>query len=225
MDLKSRYLNIVNEIKDYNLKANGHAKLIAVSKKFSTDDILTVHSLGQIDFAENYVNELITKIDLLKDKNIRWHFIGHLQTNKVDKVVGFVDLIHAVDSSKLMTKINQVAEKKKIVQKILLQIKFGDEQTKSGFDLINLEEVLKLSKSLDGIEVQGLMTILPLGISDDQKKECFQSLKLGLLKMQQQFFVKTATELSMGMSDDFKLAISEGSTMIRVGSAIFGARS
>lgn len=225
MDLKSRYLTVLSELKEANSKLSGKAKLIAVSKKFSVEDILTVNGFGQKDFAENYVNELLTKVDALKNLDINWHFIGHLQTNKVDKVVGLVDLIHSVDSLKLMTKINQVSEKKKINQKILLQVKFGDEQTKSGIKIEEVQSVFKQSQNMSSIEVCGLMTILPLGLMDDQKKECFRQLQEVQLKIMRDYSAEKFNELSMGMSDDFKLAISAGSTMIRVGTAIFGARS
>lgn len=225
MDLKSRYLNVLSELKEANSKLSGHARLVAVSKKFSVQDILTIQICGQKDFAENYVNELVTKVDALKNSDINWHFIGHLQTNKVDKVVGLVDLIHSVDSVKLMAKINQVSEKKKVIQNILLQVKFGDEQTKSGIGIEEVKDVFKLSQEMSNIEVCGLMTILPLGLTENQKKDYFLKLQHVQLKIKQDYSAQNFNELSMGMSDDFKLAISAGSTMIRVGTAIFGARS
>ncbi len=228
MNLQSRYLKIKNEIES-ELQTNSddklNTKLIAVSKKFSVDDILKVHEFGQIDFAENYVNEFLTKIEILKNIPIKWHFIGHIQTNKVDKIVGHVDLIHSVDSEKLLNKIITVCEKKQICQKILLQIKFGDEDTKSGFDLNEIEEIIEKIKSNKNIIPSGLMTILPLGINDEQKRIYFRQLRHKLIKIKDQNSLSGFNELSMGMSDDFRLAISEGSTMIRIGSAIFGARS
>lgn len=224
MDIKSRFFKVKTEVDEENLKQKKNAKLIAVSKTKSAEDIRLVHQMGQIDFAENYVTELVSKISELNQTNIKWHFIGRLQTNKVDKIVGQVELIHSVDSLKLLEKINATAEKKSVYQNVLLQIKFGDESTKSGFGLAEVESICILSQKYKYINVCGFMTILPLNSTEEEKIIFYRCLRQELIKIKSVLDLKNLNELSMGMSDDFKLAISEGSTMIRVGSAIFGAR-
>lgn len=235
MSLKERYRAVVNAIEDAmpseasnpsHLGRTPKTKLIAVSKKFSSQTIREVYSFGQKDFAENYVNEFYEKFAELKDLDIAWHFIGHLQTNKVDKVVGNVELIHSVDREKLLKKIINECVKKNVKQKILLQIKFGDEPTKSGFSAEHVKPLIETYKECDQIIFSGLMCILPLEITDEQKLNYFRVLHETLASVKTELDLPNDfDELSMGMSDDFKLAIAAGSTMIRIGSAIFGVRS
>jgi hypothetical protein len=227
MSLKNRFENIRSEFKNVtSVHDNQVAKLIAVSKTFSTAAIREVYDLDQKDFAENYVNEFVEKFSDLSDLKIYWHFIGHLQTNKVDKVVGRADLIHSVDSEKLLKKIISDCEKKQIQQKVLLQVKFGSEQTKYGFEMEEIDFILENYKYSNRVLFCGLMCILPLGLEDQEKLSYFQKLSHKLVSVKKELnLTEDFKELSMGMSDDFKLAISAGSTMIRIGSAIFGVRS
>ncbi len=232
MSLKDRYETIkLNLLKAEHQSGRqslipSNVKLIAVSKTFSVASIREVHGMGQNDFAENYVTEFVHKFDTLKDLKINWHFIGHLQTNKVEKVVGRADLIHSVDSEKLLKKIIQESEKKNLCQKILLQIKFGDEATKFGFEMSQIESILEGYKNHKTILFCGLMCILPLGLTDADKLKCFEQLVEKFISVKKnQKLSEDFKEVSMGMSDDFKLAIQAGSTMIRIGSAIFGVRS
>ncbi len=229
MELKNRYEKVKGELEKTcsEMACVNHTdtKLIAVSKKFSTEKIEELFNFGQINFAENYVNEFTEKVEKLKHLGIAWHFIGHLQTNKVNKVVGLADYIHSVDSEKLLKKIISECKKKVVQQKVLLQVKFGDEESKRGFEIDQIENIISEYISDSRVSICGLMCILPLNINDLEKKKFFlllqkkfETLKLNL-NLPTQF-----RELSMGMSDDFRLAISAGSTMIRVGTAIFGAR-
>lgn len=227
MSLQERYETIKSELqKASSTELKQDPKLIAVSKTFPPDAIREVYQLGQKDFAENYVNEFVDKLNNLGDLKIHWHFIGHLQTNKVDKVVGRAELIHSVDSEKLLKKIISECEKKQIKQKVLLQVKFGSEETKYGFDITEIDSVLESYQSNNKVIFSGLMCILPLGLDDNGKLTYFQKLSQKLVSVRKESNLSDDfKELSMGMSDDFKLAISAGSTMIRVGSAIFGVRS
>jgi PLP dependent protein len=238
MNLKDKYLEIKNEVEQVYqqfLKKNNFTqidtdskkkpKIIAVSKTFSYKKIEEVFALGQFDFAENYVNEFEEKYEQLLSFPIKWHFIGHLQTNKVDKVVGKVEMIQSVDNERVLKKIIDLAEKKSIVQNILLQVKFGNEDTKHGFALDELDSIIQTYKNYSSIKICGLMCILPLGSSEAETTKYFSILHENLFLLKQAHDLPDDfKELSMGMSGDFKLAILEGSTMIRIGSAIFGAR-
>lgn len=227
MSLQERFETLKFELQKAPLAdQKQNPKLIAVSKTFPPDAIREVYQLGQKDFAENYVNEFVDKFNELGDLKIHWHFIGHLQTNKVDRVVGRAELIHSVDSEKLLKKIISDCEKKQIQQKVLLQVKFGSEETKYGFDIAEIDSILESYKSNNRVIFSGLMCILPLGLQDNEKLSYFQKLSQKLISVKKELNLNDDfKELSMGMSDDFKLAISAGSTMIRVGSAIFGVRS
>lgn len=238
MKLEEKYFQIKKELQEEVKKLNFLSQanhldeskksvtLVAVSKTYESETIRDLYKLGQLNFAENYVNEFLEKSKQLQDLPLKWHFIGHLQTNKVDKIVGHVELIQSVDSERLLKKISEQSLKKLITQNILLQVKFGEEPTKYGFDIKEIDSIIETYKNESSLNILGLMCILPLGISDEQKKQYFRELSSELLKLKLKYNLDSSFNiLSMGMSNDFKLAISEGSTMIRIGSAIFGARS
>lgn len=201
-----------------------HVTLIAVSKTKPNDLITEAYNAGQRDFGENYVQELVDKHAQLPD-DIRWHFIGHLQSNKVKYIAPFVYLIHGVDSFKLLEEINKQAKKNNRVINCLLQIFIAKEETKFGlaFDecesILNSDELLRLTN----IKICGFMAMASNTENEIQIRNEFKSLK----QFRTEQFVKhpNLTILSFGMSSDYKIAIEEGSTMIRIGSSIFGERN
>ncbi len=198
--------------------------LVAVSKTKPVEDILTLYNLGHRDFGENYVQELVDKTSQLPP-DIRWHFIGHLQTNKVKYIAPFVQLIHGVDSLKLLKEINKQAQRHQRIIDCLLQVHIAQEETKFGLDTTELNEVMQeyTSSSMQHARVVGLMGMA--SFTDDMEK----------LKTEFRFLRNLFTELSnnaphlsilsMGMSSDYKLAVSEGSNMVRIGSLLFGERT
>jgi hypothetical protein len=197
-------------------------RLIAVSKNFGTEEILEANNSGAVDFGENRAQELKSKFDELGNKVV-WHFIGNLQRNKVKYVVGCAEYIHSMDSFLLASEIEKRAIKNGIVQKVLLQIKTSEEESKSGLtDLNEAKEILEFCKKSPNLELKGLMTIA--AFTDDQKiiRESFKYLK----KLKDEYNTQgfNLKELSMGMTSDFEIAIEEGATMLRIGSAIFGTR-
>jgi hypothetical protein len=200
--------------------------LLAVSKTKTPDEILAVYHQGQRIFGENKVQELVSKYETLP-KDIEWHLIGHLQTNKVKYVVPFVAMIQSVDSWKLLKEIDKEAKKKNRNVKVLLQIHIATEETKFGLSYEEAEQIFSNPelKDLTGISVSGLMGMASLTDDEQQIREEFRGLK--------NFFERYRTlqassinlqTLSMGMSSDYTLAIEEGSNMVRIGSAIFGER-
>ena len=198
-------------------------KLIAVSKNFSTDSINQAFDAGLREFGENKAQELNSKFDVLGNKVI-WHFIGHLQSNKVKFAVRSAEYIHSVDSLSLAKEINKKSEQINKVQKILLQVKTSEEETKSGVE--SEEELFSLvdsCKELSNVELKGLMTIAPFTDNEEEIRKSFGYLcKLKDVLNKKGF--KNIKELSMGMTSDFEIAIEEGATMLRIGSAIFGQR-
>jgi len=199
--------------------------LVAVSKTKPVEDILELYELGQRDFGENYVQELVDKQASLPT-DIRWHFIGHLQSNKVKYIAPFVHLIHGVDSLKLLKEINKEAGKNNRVIDVLLQVYIAQEETKFGLDEEELKIVLNESESLNHISIKGLMGMA--SFSDDLQKVRgeFRNLKTLFNKYASLSTINhQLSTLSMGMSGDYKAAIEEGSTMVRIGSLLFGARS
>jgi pyridoxal phosphate enzyme (YggS family) len=204
--------------------------LVAVSKTKPVEDILALYEMGQRDFGENYVQELVDKAAQLP-KDIRWHFIGHLQRNKVKYISSFVHLVHGVDSFKLLEEINKQAEKSGRVINCLLQVYIAKEETKFGLDEAELKLLLatvpkyKQLNKLDNVSILGLMGMA--SFSDDLEivRKEFRYLK--------QLFDQVNTDqqgnqtleiLSMGMSSDYRMAIEEGSTLVRIGSLLFGVR-
>jgi pyridoxal phosphate enzyme (YggS family) len=202
-------------------------RLIAVSKTKPSAAILEAYEAGQRDFGENKVQELVEKHAELP-KDIRWHLIGHLQSNKVKYAAEFVHLIHAVDSLKLLIEIDKQAKKHARKQKVLLQFYIAQEETKFGLDLSEALELLESStyKSLQNIEICGVMGMASFTQKESQIRKEFEQLHDIFSTLKQKYFATQDTfcELSMGMSGDYPIAIETGSTMIRVGSSIFGGR-
>lgn len=205
-----------------------HVHVIAVSKLQPTAKILALHrALGHMDFGENYVQEALSKIEEFKNGTqiqipLRWHFIGHLQSNKAKQIVGKFELIHSVDSLSLAQKISQAAKNAGLIQKILFQLNLANEDSKSGFDRAGFSADIPKLKELEGIDVQGLMTMPPLFDDPEKVRPYFRELNEILREMQVAW--PEAKQLSMGTSADFRIAIEEGATMLRLGSILFGAR-
>lgn len=202
-------------------------KLIAVSKTKTVEDILEAYEAGQRDFGENIVQELIEKVDKLP-KDIIWHQIGHLQRNKVKDIAPFVGLIHSVDSLRVLKEINKQALRNERIIDCLFQVHIAEEETKYGLQYDELIDILRSDdfKELKNIRIVGLMGIATLTKSDKVIKEEFYELKTFFDGIKQSFFKHDDSfkEISMGMSSDYKIAITQGSTMVRIGSLIFGDR-
>ena len=219
---KEKYTEIVEELKAKNVL------LVAVSKTKSVEAIKELYDLGQRDFGENYVQELAGKQAQLP-QDIRWHFIGHLQTNKVRYVASFVELIHGVDSLKLLKEINKQGAKNNRVLQVLFQIHIAKEETKFGLDEKELEEILNTYLSelpeLKNVQVKGLMGMASFTENKEQVRKEFRFLKTLFDKYSQPQTTNIQLQtLSMGMSGDYKLAVEEGSNLVRIGSLIFGER-
>jgi len=198
-------------------------RIIAVSKYVNAQKMHEAYEAGIRDFAESKAQEAITKIDTLPKEvkaNCTWHFIGHLQTNKVKKVIGYFDYIHSVDSFKLAQVINDLANEKGLTQKILLQVNIADEETKFGFSSEELFEVFPKIAKLENISVEGLMMMAPYLYDEASLASLFGKMRTLKEKFERDLKF-TIKELSMGMSNDYKVAIKEGSTMVRVGTKIF----
>ena len=199
--------------------------LIAVSKRKSAKTIMEAIKAGARHFGENYIQEAVEKIDIIADDSIIWHFIGHLQSNKARFAVQYFEYIHTVDKLKLAKEINKQAKKIDKIQKILVQINIGEEMTKSGARIENTIELVEKIQGFDNISVQGLMCMPPYFTDPEKARNYFkQLLEIQKEIMNKNFDNISMTHLSMGMSNDFKVAIEEGSTMVRVGTSIFGSR-
>tara|TARA_Y100001978_G_scaffold191638_1_gene195939 strand:+ start:593 stop:1228 length:636 start_codon:yes stop_codon:yes gene_type:complete len=197
---------------------------VAVSKTKPVDDIEKIYNLGHKEFGENKVQELLDKYDKLP-KDIKWHMIGHLQTNKIKKVIPIISLIHSVDSLKLLKKINNEAIKINKVISCLLQINISNENNKYGFTIDQIREIFnnEVLKDFKFIRIKGLMGMASFTENDNQIRIEFKNLK----KIFDELKIKypELKIISMGMSGDYKIAIEEGSNMIRIGSKIFGKRN
>ena len=203
-------------------------RLIAVSKKVSADRVRQAIAEGLDIFGENYVQEARRKIDHLSDHDVSWHFIGHLQTNKAGYAVTLFDLIHSVDSLKLARALNREAEKINKVQPVLIQINIGQEASKSGISVSEASRLAREINSLKNLALKGLMTMPPYFDNPEKARPYFMALKDLRDRLQQELETSLKTkirELSMGMTADFEVAIECGATIIRVGTAIFGARN
>ncbi|MBC7903580.1 MAG: YggS family pyridoxal phosphate-dependent enzyme [Gemmatimonadaceae bacterium] len=197
------------------------AVLVAVSKIRQPEEILALYNLGQRDFGENYVQELVDKQSKLPD-DIRWHFIGHLQSNKVKQIISFAYLIQGVDSLKLLKEINKQAAKMGRTVNVLLQVHIAVEESKFGLDEGELTEIMQQKDALPGVKICGLMGMA--SNTDDTEK-----VRLEFRKLHEVFNgyqeLPDFRILSMGMSGDYALALEEGSNMVRIGSLLFGRRN
>lgn len=204
-----------------------NVSLIAVSKTKPASDIQTLYNAGQRAFGENKVQELVEKYEILP-KDIEWHLIGHLQSNKVKYIAPFVHLIHGVDSFKLLKEINKEGGKCKRIIPCLLQFHIAQEETKFGFSFEEAQEMLESNEfvELQNVAIYGVMGMASFTENENQIHEEFQTLHnyFQLIKSHYFKFNPEFKELSMGMSGDYKIAMEEGSTLVRVGSTIFGSR-
>ena len=192
--------------------------LVAVSKTKPVNDLLDAYHAGQRDFGENKIQEMASKWEQLP-KDIHWHMIGHVQTNKVKYMAPFVHTIHAIDSLKLLKEIQKQAHKNDRVIECLIQIRIAEEETKFGLLESELDELLEVAKNFSNVTIKGLMGMATFTTNNDQIRNEFKQLA-ACFKRHSDF-----ETLSMGMSGDFPIAIEEGATMIRVGSKIFGERN
>ena len=219
---KEKYTQLTTEL-------NNKATLVAVSKTKPVEEIQALYDLGQRDFGENYVQELVEKSEALP-KDIRWHFIGHLQSNKVKYIAHFVHLIHGVDSEKLLSAINKQGEKLNKTISCLLQVHIAEEETKFGFDENELKDLISRienkSYELTNVKITGLMGMGSFTDDKNKVRQEFHFLKKlfdeGSILSTNNYQLST---LSMGMSGDYKIAIEEGSNMVRIGSLLFGERN
>ena len=207
-------------------RPKGSVKLIAVSKTFEKEYIQEAIQAGCLTFGENRIQEAKDKIETIGRNQVKWHLIGHLQKNKVKFIYDLFDLIHSVDSFELGKAIHLGAQTRGIVIPALIQVNIASEATKSGTEPSHLEELLNKLSNLNGLQVKGLMTIPPLNSDPEKSRQYFAQLRELRDKMLR-FNIGNIelNELSMGMSGDYKIAIEEGATFVRVGSAIFGKRT
>lgn len=206
-------------------RAPDTVKLLAVSKKKPAEAILTAHQAGLTLFGENYIQEAIEKIEQLSEAPISWHFIGHLQSNKTKFAVKYFDLVHTVDSFKLAREIDKQAEKIGKVQHILVQLNISKETTKSGVHEENAMTLIQDISTLPHVRIKGLMTMPPFYDDPENARPFFKALKTFSEAVKKKDFPNVdMTELSMGMTGDFEVAIKEGATIVRIGTAIFGER-
>ena len=219
---KEAYERIIEKLQAKNVT------LVAVSKTKPPEAIKELYDLGQREFGENYVQEMVDKQAQLPS-DIRWHFIGHLQTNKVKYIAAFVHLIHGVDSLKLLKEINKQAIKANRIINVLLQVHIAQEETKFGLDEKELEEIFNSNSSqlheLINIKIQGLMGMASFTQNEEQIRKEFRYLKTLFDKYTELQTTNCKLQtLSMGMSADYEIAIEGGSNMVRIGSLIFGGR-
>ena len=208
--------------------------LVCVSKFHANEAIMQAYDCGERDFGESRVQELLPKYEALP-KDIHWHFIGHLQTNKVKQIVPFVHMIHSVDSLRLLETINREAEKIGRRVKVLLEVHVAKEETKSGFtqeELLQLISNLSTNDLYPWVEICGIMGMATNTDDQDEWRRCFREIKSLSSHLSPITFSKASHSsqserpiISMGMSDDYLVAIEEGSTMVRIGSTIFGIRA
>ncbi|MFT5617612.1 MAG: pyridoxal phosphate enzyme (YggS family) [Arenicella sp.] len=221
-DIKSNLNKFNTELAETN------CKLVAVSKTKPVELLQTAYEAGARIFGENKAQEMASKFEELP-KDINWHFIGHLQTNKVKYIAPFVGLVHSVDSLKVLKEINKRAKQNERVINCLLQMHIAEEETKFGLSEQELEELLVSEEfaNMGNIQIVGLMGMATNTENQDQIRKEFKGLKQVFGRIQSKYNSPQVqlTELSMGMSGDYKIAIEEGSTLIRVGSSIFGARN
>ena len=216
-------MSIQENLKTIEATIPAHVTLVAVSKTKPVEDLQEAYAAGMRDFGENKIQEMCDKYEVLP-KDIRWHMIGHVQTNKVKYMAPFVHLIHGVDSLKLLKEIHKQAEKNNRVIDVLLQQFIADEETKFGLDQEEIHQIMQEEvQHLPNVRVVGLMGMATFTEDENQIREEFRSLKSNFDSLKNNF--ENLTILSMGMSGDYQIAIEEGSTMVRIGSSIFGHRN
>lgn len=222
--MNSSLLENLNEI---SKSIPENVTLVAVSKTKPIQAIQSLYEAGQRVFGENRVQELVEKHDALP-KDIHWHLIGHLQRNKVKYIAPFVEVIHSIDSERLLDEVNIQAKKNNRKIKVLLQFYIASEETKFGFDWKEIEELFsrRSPEIFDSIEFYGVMGMASFSDDENLVRKEFRNLKSIFDQLQSTYFKSNSNfkEISMGMSGDYQMAIEEGSTMVRVGSSLFGSR-
>ena len=223
-NLEAVQKNIIEACKKVGRDSN-EVTLIAVSKTKPLSDIEEIMDLGVIEFGENKVQELVDKYENIKAP-VHWHLIGHLQTNKVKYIVDKVALIHSVDSLKLAEQISKEAVKKNVISNILVQLNVAKEETKFGIETEEVYDLVEKISKLPNISIQGLMTIAPFVENPEENRLIFRKLHQLYVDIKQKNIDNVNMNvLSMGMTNDYQVAIEEGATMVRVGTGIFGARN
>lgn len=217
MSIKENIDNIVKELPD-------NVKLLAVSKTRSLEEMEEAYDYGLREFAENKVQELVHKEESFH-KDVKWHLIGKLQTNKVKYIVGKVDLIHSLSSVKLLNKIEDLYSKKNLTANTLIQINIGREESKSGVLLEDLEELIENVENCNNVKVKGIMVIIPKGDEESNRNYFRKTHEIFSDLGKREFKNITMEVLSMGMTHDYKIAVEEDSNMVRVGTGIFGERN
>ncbi len=226
--LKNNLEEVNNIIKEHAVKVSRNPEeitLVAVSKTKPVEMLKEVYDLGVRDFGENYVQELVDKIDQLPS-DIRWHMIGHLQTNKIKYIIDKVYMIHSVDTLHLAQAISKEAVKRNLTVKILLEVNVADEESKFGLTKENFLENYKEMMNLPGIDILGLMTSAPYIENMEDNRQYFVQLRSLMIDLiDKGLYNKDNYYLSMGMTGDYPVAVEEGATLVRVGTGIFGARN
>lgn len=219
---------IVNKLKEIKKSLPGNVKLVAVSKTKPIEDILLAYNSGHKVFGENKAQEMFEKQDQLP-KDIEWHFIGHLQSNKVKYIASYVKLVHSIDSVKLLAEVNKHAYKNNRIINCLLQFHIATEENKFGLNLKEAQSIFnsEFFSSLKNIKIVGIMGMATFTEDMEVVKSEFSHLKSCFDQLKEEFYQddESFNEISMGMSLDYKYAIKEGSTLVRLGSSIFGARN
>jgi pyridoxal phosphate enzyme (YggS family) len=227
MDLKERLENVKDRINKAALKCNRDPEsiqLVAVSKTISANRVKEAIDAGVTALGENYVQEARDKFNVLGTYPVSWHFIGHLQSNKAKYAVRLFDLIHSVDALKLARELNKQAKKINKIQDILIQINIGQEPSKSGSAIENAVNLIKDIILFENLSLKGLMAMPPFFNNPEKTRPYFIALRNLRDQIHNAFPKLVLNELSMGMTGDFEIAIEEGATLVRIGTAIFGER-
>lgn len=222
MNIKENIEEVLENIKKYSPYPE-KVKLVAVTKYVGTNEIEKFLDIEYNIFGENKAQVIREKIDYFKekDKNIEWHFIGNLQKNKVKYIINDISLIHSVNKLSLAQEINKRAQQVNRMVNVLLEINIYGEESKQGYSLEELEIDIEELKKLENIKIIGLMTMAPLEVEENITRKVFSKLAEIKRELNKKFFNGSLLELSMGMSGDYKIALEEGSTIIRVGSKLF----
>jgi PLP dependent protein len=227
-EIRDNIRTISQDIRDICMKAGkdpDSITLIAVTKTVDTDRINYAIGCGIQNIGENKVQEVMAKFDNI-EKNVNWHLIGHLQTNKVKYIIDKVALIHSVDSISLAAEISRRSEKAGLVKDVLIQVNIAEEETKFGIEYDEIDSFIKQLSQFGGIKVKGLMTIAPYFEDTELVRPVFRQLKEKFDMLAEANIQNVEMKfLSMGMTHDYKLAIEEGSNMVRIGTGIFGVRN
>lgn len=220
MDLSQNLRNVKAKIENAAKRVGRDpesVKLIAVTKQADIEEVKQIVELGVQDLAENYAQQLVEKSGIIK--NINWHFIGRIQTNKIKYIVPICEYIHSVCRTEELIQIDKIACRCKKIQKVLIEVNISHEQTKSGIDQSQLEQILEFGSRLKNVQMVGLMTMAPFTDDFEQIRSIFRELRK-LRDLYRKHYLELE-HLSMGMTNDFEIAIEEGATMVRIGRALF----